>query len=54
MGSMLMSQCKCGFESDCLSVGGGMMDFNEKCWTPCYCGGNGKTKFLNSSKDKNG
>ena len=37
MGSMLISQCKCGFESDCLSVGGGMMDFNEKCWTPCYC-----------------
>ena len=37
MGSMLISQCKCGYESDCLSVGGGMMDFNEKCWTPCYC-----------------
>ena len=37
MGSMLQSQCKCGFESDCLSVGGGMMDFNEKCWTLCYC-----------------
>ena len=37
MGSMLMSQCKCGFESDCLSVGGGMMEFHQKCWTPCYC-----------------
>ena len=37
MGSMLISQCKCGLESDELYVGGGMMDFNEKCWTPCYC-----------------
>ena len=35
---MLQSQCKCGFESDCLSVGGGMMLYlHEKCWTPCYC-----------------
>ena len=37
MGSVLQSQCKCGFESYCLSVEGRMMDFNEKCWTPCYC-----------------
>ena len=37
MGSMLQSVCKCGFESNCLSVEGRMMDFNEKCWTPCYC-----------------
>ena len=29
MGSMLISQCKCGLESDELYVGGGMMDFNE-------------------------
>jgi hypothetical protein len=39
MGSMLISQCKCGYESDELYVGGGfmVMDFNEKCLTPCYC-----------------
>ena len=38
MGSMLQSQCKCGFESDCLSVGGGMMLYlHEKCWIPCFC-----------------
>jgi DNA-directed RNA polymerase subunit M/transcription elongation factor TFIIS len=38
MGSMLISQCKCGFESDCLSVGGGMMLYlHEKCWIPCFC-----------------
>ena len=38
MGSMLISQCKCGYESDCLSVGGGMMLYlHEKCWIPCFC-----------------
>ena len=39
MGSMLISQCKCGYESDELYVGGGfmVMDFNEKCLIPCYC-----------------
>jgi len=38
MGSMLISQCKCGLESDELYVGGGMMlYFHEKCWIPCYC-----------------
>ena len=37
MGSMLQSQCKCGFESDELYVGGGMMDYGGKCGIPCYC-----------------
>ena len=37
MGSMLLSECKCGFQSDSLSVGGGMMDFGSKCWTPFSC-----------------
>ena len=37
MGSMLESQCKCGFESDYLYVGGGMMDYGGKCGVPCYC-----------------
>ena len=37
MGSMLLSECKCGFQSDSLSVGGGMMDYGSKCWTPFSC-----------------
>ena len=37
MGSMLISQCKCGLESDELYVGGGMMNFKEECDIPFYC-----------------
>ena len=37
MGSMLQSQCKCGFESDELTVGGGMMFIEEECDIPYYC-----------------
>ena len=37
MGSVLQSMCSCGFESKELSVGGGMMDFEEKCYVPYFC-----------------
>ena len=37
MGSMLISQCKCGFESDFLFVGGGMVDFKYSCEIPFHC-----------------
>tara|TARA_Y100001970_G_scaffold286364_1_gene408323 strand:+ start:82 stop:450 length:369 start_codon:yes stop_codon:yes gene_type:complete len=37
MGSMIQSQCKCGYESDELYVGGGMMDMGDKCELPFYC-----------------
>ena len=37
MGSMIKSHSKCGFESEVLYVGGGMMDFGGKCGVPCYC-----------------
>ena len=37
MGSMLISQCSCGLESDELYVGGGMMNFKEECDIPFYC-----------------
>ena len=37
MGSMLLSECKCGFQFESLSGGGGMMDFGSKCWTPFSC-----------------
>ena len=37
MGSMLISQCQCGYESDELMLGGGMMNFIEDCEIPFYC-----------------
>ena len=37
MGSILQSQCKCGYESDDLYLGGGMMNFPSYCEIPCYC-----------------
>ena len=37
MGSMIKSHSKCGFESEVLYVGGGMMDYGGKCGVPCYC-----------------
>ena len=37
MGSILISQCKCGYEADDLYQAGGMMDFHNRCKTPCYC-----------------
>tara|TARA_Y100001973_G_C5195364_1_gene333871 strand:+ start:2052 stop:2423 length:372 start_codon:yes stop_codon:yes gene_type:complete len=43
MGSMIQSQCKCGYESDELYLGGGMMDMGEKCELPFNCE---KCKFV--------
>ena len=37
MGSMLILQCSCGFQSDILSIGGGMATFKEVCEIPFYC-----------------
>ena len=34
---MLISQCKCGYESDTLYLGGGMLNFHSYCEVPCYC-----------------
>jgi hypothetical protein len=37
MGSILMTTCKCGYESEDLLVGGGMMDFNGRLEIPYSC-----------------
>ena len=37
MGSMFVAQCSCGFESDELLLGGGMMNFTEVCEIAFYC-----------------
>jgi Zn finger protein HypA/HybF involved in hydrogenase expression len=37
MGSLLMAQCNCGFESGMVSAGGGMMNFNEVLNAPALC-----------------
>ena len=37
MGSMLISQCQCGYESDILSIGGGMISMNKEYYLPYYC-----------------
>jgi hypothetical protein len=34
MGSTIMANCPCGYESGELHVGGGMMDFGQKCLAP--------------------
>ena len=34
MGSTLQARCPCGYESDFLSVGGGMMDMGNACFAP--------------------
>ena len=37
MGNILQSQCKCGYTSDTLFVGGGMIPRNREYYLPCYC-----------------
>ena len=37
MGSMLISQCQCGYESETLFIGGGMISMNEEYYVPFYC-----------------
>jgi len=37
MGSVLQAKCSCGFESDELFLGGGMMDMGAICNIPYYC-----------------
>jgi hypothetical protein len=34
MGTTLQAYCSCGYESDILSVGGGMMDMGQVCYAP--------------------
>jgi predicted RNA-binding Zn-ribbon protein involved in translation (DUF1610 family) len=36
MGSILIAECKCGFEKN-FSAGGGMLDFKTNCNAPAYC-----------------
>jgi len=37
MGSMLKGSCECGFESEIISAGGGMSNFQEYCGAPAIC-----------------
>ncbi len=37
MGVMMQARCSCGYESEGLLIGGGMMDFDRVCWLPAAC-----------------
>lgn len=37
MGSVLGAVCPCGFESEEIYAGGGMLDFHEVCNAPAFC-----------------
>ncbi|MBT7087989.1 hypothetical protein HN928_03400 [bacterium] len=37
MGSIIRAHCKCGFESEDIYAGGGMMNFHEICNAPAIC-----------------
>ena len=37
MGSVLVAKCKCGFESDYINAGGGMLDSQTNCTMPAVC-----------------
>lgn len=37
MGSMLIAECDCGFKSEMINAGGGMMNFNEVLNAPALC-----------------
>ena len=37
MGDMLQAVCECGYQSNILFVGGGMIDLGEICKVPYYC-----------------
>ena len=37
MGVILQGQCECGFETENLFIGGGMLDFTSKCYIPAVC-----------------
>ncbi|MBN1153281.1 hypothetical protein JXB12_00005, partial [candidate division KSB1 bacterium] len=37
MGRVLQASCTCGYESESLLLGGGMMDFRDRCNVPYYC-----------------
>ncbi len=47
MGSTVQASCPCGFESDLLDVGGGMLDFGEVCLAPALAGRSGKLVVRN-------
>ena len=37
MGSILRAKCKCGFTSETILAGGGMLNFHEVCNAPAIC-----------------
>ena len=37
MGTILLSKCNCGFESESLFIGGGMIPMNKEYYLPHYC-----------------
>ena len=37
MGVILQGQCECGFETENLFIGGGMLDFTSICYLPAVC-----------------
>jgi hypothetical protein len=37
MGSMMVARCACGYESELLLIGGGMLDFQDVCGWPAWC-----------------
>ena len=48
MGSMLLSECKCGFQSD--SYLWWYVDFGSKCWTLCLQCKSVGTKYFNQRR----
>jgi len=37
MGQMINAKCECGFETDVMCLGGGMLNFMTECAFPFYC-----------------
>jgi hypothetical protein len=47
MGNILRAACGCGFQTDALFLGGGMMNFTTYCGAPALCSGCGELHVLN-------
>ena len=37
MGSLIISKCSCGYQSDMFGIGGGMISINKEYYLPYYC-----------------
>jgi len=37
MGGIVSASCKCGYRNDFMFLGGGMLNYDKKCYFPYYC-----------------